>query len=68
MKTAARLLRPHMVEEWDDERALGHGWFALLKAGWTWERGIDHRYRSFETKRDAYERYVYPTTPEERTR
>lgn len=68
MKTSARLLRPHMVEEWDDERSLGHGWFALLREGWTWEEGIDHRYRSFETKRDAYEGCVYPTTPEERTR
>ena len=53
-------LRNSMVEEWTDERHLGHGWFCLLKEGWTYDPWDDLREQSFETKRDALGSLVYP--------
>ena len=53
-------LRPRMVEDWDDERNLGHGWFCYLKDGWTFDPMCDQRARTFETKREAFEELVWP--------
>ena len=56
-------LRRSMVEEWTDERRLGHGWFVLLREGWSYDPfDPEHREQSYETKRDALEAQVYPTS------
>ena len=53
-------IRRDMIEDWDDERDLGHGWFCYLKPGWSFEFLDECGTRSFDTKREAMESIVYP--------
>lgn len=63
--TAPVRLRRQMVEEWTDERDLGHGWFVLLREGWSFDPMDDEaREQSYETKREALAALVYPTEGE----
>jgi hypothetical protein len=56
-------LRRSMVEEWTDERYLGHGWFVFLKEGWSFDPlDPEARELSFETKGEALATNVYPTS------
>lgn len=53
-------LRGSMVEEWTDERALGHGWFVLLRPGHSFDPlDPEAREQSYETKREALGSNVY---------
>ena len=56
-------LRPSMVEDWDDERDLGHGWFCYLKPGWSFDPMDSLRTMSFETKTEAFDRLVWEDRP-----
>jgi len=59
-------LRPHMVQEWTDERSLGHGWFVLLKPGYHYDPlDPEHREQSYGTKAEALGALVYCTPVKE---
>jgi hypothetical protein len=58
-------LRERHVEEWTDERKLGHGWFCLLREGWSYCLfDPEAREQSYETKADAFRAHIYPHKPE----